>query len=124
MSQNHGPTVPPSFIQMVELERGQASQEDLIKPSIRYNHTSTATQNSIANPGALYVIVSRSPSRRSVHRNIAASFPLRPPPSFFLLSTSKLGALQLPTLLLAWLSSPAVLYNFLPGCGSSRVVTS
>jgi len=53
MSQSHGPTVPPSFIQMVELERGQASQEYLIKPSIRYNHTSTATQNSIANPGAL-----------------------------------------------------------------------
>jgi len=39
---------------MVDLEslRGQTSQEYLIRP-ISYNYTSTARQNSIANPGAL-----------------------------------------------------------------------
>jgi hypothetical protein len=51
MSQIYSSTAPPTFLQMVELDRGKASQEHLMKPTY-YN---TTKPTAIANPGALYV---------------------------------------------------------------------
>jgi succinate-acetate transporter protein len=52
MSQNYGLTAPPSFIPLVELEKGPASQEYLIRPT-QYSHSTVVKPIPVANPGAL-----------------------------------------------------------------------
>jgi uncharacterized protein len=51
MSQSYGSTTPPTFLPMVDLQRGQTSQEYLVKPN-HYNYPKPKPIP-IANPGAL-----------------------------------------------------------------------
>jgi len=51
MSESYGLTAPPSFIPMVELEKGHTSQEHLIRPT--YYNSAVVKPIPIANPGAL-----------------------------------------------------------------------